>query len=215
MALPHPPPHPALRDNGDRGGVRGRDGMGRDGMGWEGAVPCRAVPCRARRRLPGARPAWPWRQRLLGAAAGGPRAAPGGRDGGMDAARCCPPARRREEWRAQVRPCAPRGAAGDVGAGTGRSGGTRCPGPIGQELSEPVPSPSLPGRSPGVIYSAGKGRRGTALCGAAGAELSDGGLQVQLSKRVIQSTKGWVCSRSVQLDAGYLKWVFLTRLLKG
>lgn len=102
MALPHPPPHPALRDNGDRGCVRGRDGMGRDGMGWGGAVPCRAVP----------RPPPPSRR-------------PSGLAVAAEAARCCrrgaPSGSRRAGWRDGCRPVLPsRSPPGGV-AGAGAS----------------------------------------------------------------------------------------------
>lgn len=59
-----------------------------------------------------------------------------------------------EEWRAQVRPCASRGMAGDVGNGdepaeTGRG----VPGLSGTNSESRCPPPPHPGCSPGVIYS--------------------------------------------------------------
>lgn len=81
---------------------------------------CCAVLCRARRRLPGARLASPWRQRLLGAAAGGPRAAPAGRCLAAGVG-----------WRDGCRPVLPSRSL------PGRSDGRRC-------------VPALPAESPGM-----------------------------------------------------------------
>lgn len=212
MALPHPPPHPALRDNGDRGGVRGRDGMGRDGMGRCRAVPLRAAPAAA---FPApVRPGRGGRGCSVLPPGGTERLPAGGMEGWMPPGAALPLAAGRSGGRRCV-PALPAEPPGMWEPGRAGAAGRGVPGPSGRSCQSPCPPRASLAALQVSFIAPGRGGGGTALCGAAGAELSDGGLQVQLSKRVIQSTKGWVCSRSVQLDAGYLKWVFLTRLLKG
>lgn len=67
-----------------------------------------------------------------------------------------------EEWRAQVRPCASRGAAGDGLAAAGRG----VPGLSGTNSQSRCPPPPHSGCSPGVIYS--KSRSGAPGRGGVG-----------------------------------------------
>lgn len=134
-----------------------------------------------------------------------------------------------QEWRAQVRPCASRGVAGDVGDGDGRDAVSRAYRARTLRAGA-VLRVTLAALRVSFIASLGPVRREGAawdrsLCNCPGhavAELSDGRLQVQFSKRVIQSTKVErlgllaVCSAGRMLfEAGILNLPFLGIICKN